>query len=473
MSVPFVRLIGRHSKLICLGALLAGCVPARPADDADAASSDGDGVNVAGTTPSRPTDGKGAPISAERRDVPAASSGGPTLDRSRLVREVLARNPDIDARRAAWRAARSRRGQVGSWEDPMLAYEIAPLSVFSGMRVGQTVRLSQAIPWPGKLSSREKAEEQEAAASAEEVKLTELDMALEASMLYDEFWFVDRSLEVNAEHKRLLDELKGAAEIQYSVGKASLSDPLQAEVELAMLSEQDLGLGSQRDVIIAELNALLHRDPDRPLPAPPRELPVVLAPPPPSKELQAEALTQSPELRRLAARARSADSRVRYAEREYYPDVTLMASYSSMFPELEHQFMVGFETPLPLQRGGRGSMVEEASAMASEVRSEARRVGDKVKARVETERRRVLESLELVKLYDNRLIPTSKNQVAAARNDFVAGNAEFSTVISAEKNLRNIQLSRHMVVAELSKRRARLDRSRGRLPHGIQKAGGK
>lgn len=457
--------------------VLFACVPARPASDAGTAS-DRDEVDVAKTAREEPAAFSDAPAFPDERapaQSPAAGGSaatlvsGPRLDRARLVRAVLARNPDIDARRAAWRAARARKGQAGALEDPMLGYEVAPLSLFSGMRVGQTITLSQRFPWPGKLSNAEKAEEEAAEASGQEVKLGELDMALEASLLFDELWFVDRSVEVNAEHGRLLDEMKKGAEVQYSVGRAALSDPLQAEVELAMLSERNLGLDSERDTVVAELNALLHREPTRPLPPPPRDLPGVLVLPPPSRELMAQALSQSPELKKLAARARSAGARIRFAERQYYPDLTLMASYSSMWEDPEHRFMVGIETPIPLQRGSRGGAVEEASAMLAEIKSEARRAVDLVRTRVETERRRVIEGIQVVKLYDARLIPAARSQVAAARNDFAAGSADFASVISAEKNLRNIQLSRHMAIAELSKRRARLDRSLGRLPHGIQK----
>ncbi|MBK7579599.1 MAG: TolC family protein [Myxococcales bacterium] len=479
MRIHLFRRLAEHRHLLLHSAVIlaVGCVPARPADTAE--GTDGHAARSltadapSGEGPRAAPAAAGSPLSAERRPAAPGQDIGARLDRAQLVRAVLTMNPDIEARRAAWRAARSKRRQADTLDDPMLGYEFAPLSIFSGMRFGQTVRVSQRFPWPGKLSSLSDAEERAADASGQEIKLTELDFAMEASLLFDEYWLVDRSLEVNAEHRRLLDEMRSAAEIQYSVGRASLSDPLQADVEIAMLEEQDLGLGSRRDVVTAELNALLHRPPERALPAPPLDLGVSLSAPPPSSALQREALMSSPELKRLAAKTRAAQARVRYAEKQYYPDVTLMASYSSMFAEIEHQFMVGFETPIPIQRGSRAGMVDEASAMASESRHESSHIENMIRSRVEIERRRVIEGIAVVKLYDGRLIPTAKSQVAAARADFTGGKTGFSEVISAEKSLRNIQLSRHAAAAELSKRRTQLDRALGRLPAGVQKGGAK
>ena len=72
--------------------------------------------------------------------------------------------------------------------------------------------------------------------------------------------------------------------------------------------------------------------------------------------------------------------------------------------------------------------------------------------------------VEVVKLFDARLIPTAKDQVAATRADFAAGKTDFSTVIQAEKKLRNAELARYVAIAELSKRRALLARSIGAKP---------
>src|SRR5690349_17228549 len=85
---------------------------------------------------------------AQLGDDVALGSG--TLDRAALVAAVLARNPDLDAARATWRAAIATYPSATALEDPMLTYEVAPASIASDVPFGQRVELTQKLPWPGK-----------------------------------------------------------------------------------------------------------------------------------------------------------------------------------------------------------------------------------------------------------------------------------------------------------------------------------
>ena len=77
-----------------------------------------------------------------RRDEAARPDGGaalaavtsaPALDRAALVRAVLARNPGLEAMRAAWHAAAADVRSAGTLDDPMVTYEVAPLSIASNV----------------------------------------------------------------------------------------------------------------------------------------------------------------------------------------------------------------------------------------------------------------------------------------------------------------------------------------------------
>lgn len=57
------------------------------------------------------------------------------LDRAAVVAAVLARNPDLDAARATWRAAVAAYPSAVALEDPMASYALAPFSVGSDARV--------------------------------------------------------------------------------------------------------------------------------------------------------------------------------------------------------------------------------------------------------------------------------------------------------------------------------------------------
>lgn len=430
-------------------ALLGGCAQSRGAKDPSGVHALGDEVRA------RP--------SSEAASGKLARRG--RLDREALLREVAARNPSVESARQAHHAARARESRAEALPDPMLMYEFAPLSIgASDVPYGHTIRLSQTFPWPGKLSSRGDSARALAEASREDVDITKLDLALEASDLFDDYWLIARSLGVNAKHRKLLSELAASARAAYEVGRGSLQDPLQAEVEIAHLEHQEVVLTARRDAVRASLNALLHRSPEAPLPAPPEKLDVSEAAPAPSRRLQEQALARRGELRRAGARVRAAEASIDAADTEYYPDLTLSGTYTTMFMAPEHQWMLGVELPIPIQRGTRAGAVDEASAFAAQQRSELSREADAIRRDVDVARSRVVEAIHVVRLYRRRLLPVARDQIAASRSGYQTGANDFSSVIGAEKNSFDVELAYFSALAELSRRRARLSRALGELP---------
>lgn len=406
-------------------------------------------------------DGSGA----EPGRAAAELAGAEHLDRRQLVAAVLERNPSIDAARDAYRAARARQAQRESLPDPMVSYSFAPLSIFSNdVRYGQIIELSQTFPWPGKLAERGEIAVAEAAAKQADYETTRLELALMASTSFDDWYAVERALEVNESFEALFAELKESAEAQYATGRGSLQDPLQAEVEISHLQHQRVVLESERATLIARLNGLLHQSLDTKLPPPPSELDDRLPPPPAKQALAQIAIARRPELGADRARIRGSEAEVEYADDAYYPDFAVMGSYSSMWAEVEHQFMLGVSANIPLQRTSRRGAVEQASAELSASRHALARRIDDILVEVEQARLRFVEARHVVMLYNERLLPAGRDQARVALPAFQTGQTSFIEVVSAQKNLLLTELGRHMAVAEMYRRRARLDRVVGRLP---------
>ncbi len=403
--------------------------------------------------PSQPIDGG--------RDLFA---GAAELDRAELVEAVLARNPDVEAARQAWRAALAEYPQATSIEDPMLSYGVAPLSLSGDVPFGQRVELSQKLPWPGKRRLAGEVALAEAEAAKGELEAVRLELALMASNMYDDLYVAARAIEINQQHEELLKQFKKAAEAQYVAGKASQQDPLQAEVELAHLEHDRILLEAERDVIVAQLNGLLRREPGAPLPPPPAEETAAAGPPADNGALAEQALVARPELRAQSARLRGARAEVEAARRESWPDLELMGSYDSMLDMPEHRWMVGIGINIPLQRGRRRAAADQAEAMSARARSQDRKLRDQIRVEVERAALRAREGAHVVRVVEERLLPAARDQVAAARAGFVAGKNEFVALIAAENNLRQVELELHHARADLSRRRAALDRALGRIP---------
>jgi outer membrane protein TolC len=405
-------------------------------------------------------------------DAAALFAGVAELDRAAVVRAVLARNPSVAAAHEGLRAALAEIPQATALDDPMVGYELAPLSVAGDVPLGHLVSVRQKLPFPGKRRLAGEAALAAAAAAAAEIGVIRLELAELASALYDDYYVATRALEINAHHRTLFEQIKKSAEAQYIAGRAAQQDPIQAEVEIAQLDRERIMFESEREQIVARLNGLLHRAPNAALPPPPAQLRVASGATGTSADLQELALTRRPQREAARARIRRGEARIAVAERESYPDFELMGSYNSMWGMTEHQWMVGLMVNVPIQRGRRRAAVEQAEAETAQSRLEDERLIDEVRVEVDRAHRRVIEGEALVNVLADKLVPAGRAQVDAARAGFVSAQTSFLAVVEAQKNLREFELRLEMARAELSRRRAALARAVGLVP-GLPEGGAK
>jgi outer membrane protein TolC len=390
----------------------------------------------------------------------------PVLERSAYVRAVLQRNPSLESARQGWRAALARVGQAGVLDDPMLDLGVAPLSIGSAKApFGYEVALSQRLPWFGKRGFEATAARAEADAVKSDYQALRRDLALSALLLYEQYFFSARAVEINAHHVELMRVMRDAATAQFQSGRGSAQDPLQAEAELAHMEHDTALLASQQQVTVAQMNELLHRAPDLPLPPPPRELSLI-APPAleASGRLEADALANRSEITAARQRAEAAQARADRADRQSYPDFTVSTSYNSMWDMPEHRWMVGLGFNLPIQTGPRAAAADEALAMRAQFESEALRLSDAARTQVFVALKQLQESDHVVGLFEKRLLPVARAQIDAARAGFVASQNPFFAVVEAEKNLRSVELDYQMARVDCDRHRAELERALGRIP---------
>ncbi|HWP04680.1 MAG TPA: TolC family protein [Polyangiaceae bacterium] len=387
------------------------------------------------------------------------------LDRDAFVRAVLEKNPSLDAARHGIRAAQARIHQAGAFEDPMVDVGIAPLSIGpSRAPFGFEVAVSQKLPWFGKRAFESEASEADAAAAKSDYESVKRELALSAVMLYDAYFVAARSLEINGEHVALMRAIHDNAIAQFGAGRGSTSDALMAETELTHMEHDSMLLATERDVTVAQMNELLHRAPELPLPPPPKELPLPRESEGERRDDTAQAIAQRPDIVAAEQRARAETARAEGAERQSYPDITLSTSYNTMWEMPQHRWMVGVGLNLPFQTGPRSGAADEARAMRSQLLSEAARMTDAARTGAFVARRQLEESKHVLELFERRLLPVARQAIDAARAGFITSQTQLTSVIEAERTLRRLELEYQMRRAEYVRRRAELDRALGRIP---------
>ena len=166
--------------------------------------------------------------------APDLASLGSELKRVAFVQLVLDRNPSLEMARQAWKGALARVRRAGALQDPAVEFQLAPLSIAStNARLGFQAMISQQLPWPGKLILEDDAAKYDADAAKSDFEQARRELALAAAVLYDDYFFVARSLEINVQNAALVRDLKADALIQLEAARASIADPIAAEAELA------------------------------------------------------------------------------------------------------------------------------------------------------------------------------------------------------------------------------------------------
>ena len=380
------------------------------------------------------------------------------LDRAALVAAVLARNPDLEAARAMYRAAVAGYPSVTGLPDPMVRYEVAPFSIGAGVPFGQRAEVSQKLPFPGKRELDGAAALAGADAARADYAALRLELAEAAVDAFDDYYVAVRALEVNSHHRELLERIENSARAQYTVGRASQQDPLEARTQVIVMDRDRLMLQTQHRTAIARINQLLHRKVDAELPPPPARLDVTTA--------SARTSEMHPKQVAAQARIRMRDAEAGRANRELYPDIEVMASYDSMWDVWQHRWMVGVGIEIPLQRGKRQAAIERVEADRAKATADLESVTSHLDEERDRASREVAEALQLLEIDEKQLLPTTRERVDAALIGFTTGQTSFSTVMMAEHALRHVELEIEEMRASLDRRNAALARAEGRLPGG-------
>lgn len=410
--------------------------------------------DVVGASPASP-DSLGDPLA--RQADPFA--GQAELSLSRLIPEVLGRNRSLQAAVADWREAAQRYPQAVSLDDPMFGFLLGPASWGSrDVDAAWAVQASQKFPWPGKRSARGRAARAGETAAYADLGDARLRLVTAAKLAYFDYYLVGRQQELNRRSAEKLGEFREIAVKKYEASQVTQQDVSQAEVEVAELQRRELELARQKRVAMARINTLLHRAPDRALPAPPAGI-VAPSSPPAAARLRQLAVARRPDLAALSARLRQEEAAVTLAAREFYPDLELVARYDSFWqrPEQDLRPQVGMNVNVPTQRGRRFAALREASARVARRRAELEALIDQANYDVQSAVARLDESRQAVQLYTQSILPASERNIESAMAGYTAGSVDFLRLIEAQRQLYSQQGAYYEALAEVQRRAAELE----------------
>jgi outer membrane protein, heavy metal efflux system len=379
------------------------------------------------------------------------------LSLAQLTAEVQACNPSAQAMMAAWQAAAQRYPQMVSLDDPMFGFMLGPTGL--GHDGGWMVMASQKVPWCGKRALRGVVAEAEAEMAGRDLEDVRLRLAEATAMTLSDYYQARRELEINVANVDLMTQFREIAKTRYESNQVSQQDVLQSDVELAELESRRAEVMREEKIAVARINTLLHRPADSPLPPPPRQLDV-LGDLPPVDSLQLLAVQKRPDLAARQARIQADEANLELADKEFYPDLEVVAKYDAFMPE-DMRSQVGLNLNVPIRHSRRCAALSEAAAKLQQRRAELQAQIDEVHLQVQTAFEMFAEQQTIIRLYAERTLPAAEENTRSAQANYTAGKIDFLRLIEAQRQLYRQQERYQQALADRQRRAAELERAIG------------
>lgn len=395
--------------------------------------------------------------------VPQAAVWAGELQLQGLIEEALQASPEIQAARAKASASGFRVPQSMSLPDPMVmvGYQNEGTSRFTFNEAADSQYLfsaSQLFFFPGKRALKGEAAAREAESLSSSAKGVQLRTIAVIKELYYDLFLAHQSMDLVREKGVLLRKVEDAALARYASGGGMQQDVLMAQTEKYMLLEREEMLKQKIQTLEALLNATVGRDQAAPLGRP--VAPVFVQYSQALPELIAAAYENSPEIKAREKMVASTNARVRVAEGEYYPDITVTGNYGLKGPAFENMDMWSLSTtvnvPLYYTTKQRPA-VHEAEASLREAKNELQTVRLKLSSSIRENYAMLQTTERLMELYRQGLNQKIHQDFQATLASYATGKTDALTVISRLKTIAEIETSYWGQLVEREKAKARLE----------------
>jgi outer membrane protein, heavy metal efflux system len=381
------------------------------------------------------------------------SAHGQVLSIDEAVLTAVNNNPNISKMQARYRALKEIPSQAGSLPDPMIMLNAMnfPTDTFNVKQEPMTqmqIGVSQAFPFPGKLSLRKQVSEYEAIAASHSVGEVRQQIISHVKQSWWQLYFLDRALEVVSKNQDLMRQLLEVSRKKYEVGKGLQQDVLLAQLELSKLLDHEIELKSMRKHGNIQLNVLMDISPNKKF-ALPKSMPDIIKNDWAEEDLYHRSENARSVLLEKKELQEAAKTKLSLSKKGYYPDFKLGVTYGDRRGDnpppkggARADFLsIMLNVNIPIYSGSKQS--REISQRAEELETSRYVVMDsltKVRSEVSMALTDLEQSNEQYLLFKTGIVPQAQQTVSSMLSAYQVNKVDFLNLVRSQITLFNYEL---------------------------------
>jgi outer membrane protein TolC len=391
---------------------------------------------------------------------------------SELLAEAEKNNPQIEAARQGWQAAKLVPTQVSTLPDPQ--FNLQHVSVgsprpFSGYTNSDFAYLglgvSQDIPYLGKLRLKGEIAKRDAEVSQQQVESVRRAVLSELKGTYFQLAYLSKTLTILEEDGELLKQVEQAADARYRSGLGTQQDVLQAQLQKTKLLREITMHHLQVGKLEAQLKQLLNRSQESPdiETADLLETPLVQT----YADLLAAAQVQNPEIAGAQKMIERQSLQVDLARKDFYPDFNVQYMWQRTDPtqfRAYYMLSVGIKVPIYRSRKQRPELAQAESEQLR-ARSELQAQSQQLAGDLRSQYVIVQQTSELLKIHREGLSPQARSEFHSGLAAYQSNKQDFQALLTAFLDVLHLDEDYWQNVAEYETAIARLEQLTGLSLH--------
>ena len=387
---------------------------------------------------------------------------------SELLAEAEKNNPQIEAARQGWQAAKQVPTQISTLPDPQ--FNLQHVSVgsprpFAGYTNSDFAYLglgvSQDIPYPGKLRLRGEIAKRDADVSQQQVESVRRAVLAEIKGTYFQLAYLSKTLTILEEDGQLLKQVEQAADARYRSGMGTQQDVLQAQLQKTKLLREIAMHHLQVGKLEAQLKQLLNRSQESPdiETADLVETPLVQT----YADLLAAAQVQNPEIASAHKMIERQSLQVDLARKDFYPDFNVQYMWQRTDPtQFRAYYMLSVGIKLPVYRS-RKQRPELAQAESEQLRARSalQAQSQQLAGDLRSQYVIVQQTSELLKIHREGLSPQARSEFQSGLAAYQSNKQDFQALLTAFLDVLHLDEDYWQNIAEYQNAIARIEQLTG------------